>query len=132
MKREPPEIIERVGFDFSWDEKKVWRLDLPTEEMPIEELVWHLDIPFLWSEPDGFYDLKPRDVISNPKKYPEEYQRTLRADAGYPIDIMRWRGKWLILDGLHRLMKEFIDQKAVVIVRKVPESAIPFILKDSK
>jgi hypothetical protein len=35
MSRELPVIIQEVGFDFSWDERKVWKLGVPTEEIPI-------------------------------------------------------------------------------------------------
>ncbi len=34
-----PNIIDEVGFDFSWDTKKVWALDVPATEMNIEDLV---------------------------------------------------------------------------------------------
>lgn len=128
-KRTPPPIIQRVGFDFSWDESKVWRLDIPVEDMLIEELTWHFDVPFLWNRPDGFYDINPRWVIEEPEKYAAEYERTMRADINYPIDIMFWRGRWLILDGLHRLMKQSIAGARMVKVRKIPESAIPTIKK---
>ena len=129
MSRELPDIIKEVGFDFSWDERKVWELDVPDEEMPIGELTWHFDVPFIWSKPDGYYDINPREVIEHPDQHPEEYQRTLDADTNYPIDIMFWKKRWLILDGLHRLMRQAIEGKEVVRVRKIPESAIPLIVK---
>jgi len=44
--RKLPKIIKEVGFDFSWDVKKVWALDYPVEEIEINELTWHFDIPF--------------------------------------------------------------------------------------
>ncbi|HEU4966622.1 MAG TPA: NUDIX hydrolase [Candidatus Saccharimonadales bacterium] len=131
QRRTPPQIIQEVGFDFSWDESKVWQLDLPTEDMPIEELTWHFDTPFLWSKPNGFYDINPRWILEQPNTYPEEYERTMQADTTYPIDIMFWRGKWLILDGLHRLMKQSLEDKRTVKVRKVPEAAIPKIKKSA-
>jgi hypothetical protein len=130
MERKLPKIIEEIGFDFNWDESKVWELDVPIEEMPIEELMWHFDIPFLWTKPDGYYDLKPRQVIENPQDYADEYRRTMDADTKYPIDVMYWRDNWLILDGLHRLMKLAIEGKKQISVRKIPESAIPKILVD--
>ena len=129
LTRQLPDIIERVGFDFDWDECKVWGLDVPSEEMPAVDLVWHFDIPFLQLRPDGHY-LTPRQVIDRPDDYPGEYQRTIRADTAYPIDIMRWKGRWLILDGLHRLMKQTIEGAEVVRVRKIPPGAIPLILRD--
>lgn len=128
-KREMPQIIKDVGFDFLWDEKKVWTLNAPVEDMPIEELTWHFDVPFLWSKPDGYYDINPRWMIDAPDKYPDEYKRTMDADTSYPIDVMFWRGRWLILDGLHRLMKLAVQGEKVVKVRKIPESAITLIRK---
>jgi hypothetical protein len=130
--RQLPDIIQQVGFDFRWDEQKVWQLDVPAEEMPITELTWHFDVPFLWKRPGGFYDVYPRDVIEHPEQYAEDYARTMRADTTHPIDIMFWRERWLILDGLHRLMKQSIEGKATVRVRKIPQSAIPRIRKDSE
>lgn len=124
-----PAIIEEVGFDFSWDEAKVWALDVPVEDMPIGELTWHFDIPF-WSKPGGFYDLYPRDVIEYQEENKQEYNRTMKADTSHPIDVMFWRGRWLILDGLHRLVKQALEGRETVKVRKISKSAIPAILKD--
>lgn len=129
MSKEIPEVIKQVGFDFSWDERKVWALDAPVEELPLSELEWHFDIPFLWTKPDGFYDLKPSTVLQHPEQYPEEYERTVRADLRYPIDVMRYRERWVILDGLHRLMKASVQHEQAVRVRKIARSAIPLIQK---
>ena len=129
MKRKTPQIIKDIGFDFHWDERKVWVLDVPVEEMPIEELTWHFDVPFLWSKPDGYYDLNPRWIIDRPDQYSEEYRRTMAADTSYPIDVMFWRVRWLILDGLHRLMKLALQGEKNVKIRKIPESAVPEIKK---
>lgn len=129
MKSHLPDIIKRVGFDFDWDERKVWELDYPTEEMPIAELVWHFDIPFLLSKPNGHY-VASRQVMDQPDKYPGEYRRTLQADTSWPIDIMSWRGRWVILDGLHRLMKQSLAGADTVRVRKIPTEAIPLILRN--
>ena len=127
MKRELPAIIKEVGFDFDWDEKKVWALDLPVEEMDISDLAWHFDIPFLWTHPNGYYDLKPSQVLDDPDKYYGEYERTANADLSHPIDIMFWHNRWLILDGLHRLMKARTLGATKVNVRKVSPESIPLI-----
>jgi len=127
MSKELPDIIKQVGFDFRWDVKKVWALNVTPEELPIGELTWHFDIPFIWSKPDGFYDVCPREIIKYPERFPEEYERTVRADTSYPIDILFWKNRWVILDGLHRLMKESLGGKEYVKVRKIPRSAIPLI-----
>lgn len=128
MKDDLPQIIKDVGFDFDWSEEKVWQLDVPVEDMPLQELEWHFDIPFLWIN-GGMYNLKPRQVIDNPEKYKEEYERTMKSDLKYPIDLMQNKGRWLILDGLHRLMKAKIQGLDIVKVRKISRDEIPRILK---
>ncbi len=127
MKEEIPQTIKEVGFDFNWSEEKVWALDLPVEEMDITELIWHFDVPFLWE--NGVYNLKPQEVIDNPEVHKEEYERTMRADLVHPIDITENRGRWLILDGLHRLIKTSILGAKRVKVRKVRHERIPEIVK---
>jgi hypothetical protein len=130
MKTELPHIIKQVGFDFNWDNKKVWALNLPVKEMSISKLSWHFDIPFWWHD-GGYYNLKPSDVINNPEKYKQEYERTMSSDLSYPLDIMYWKKRWLLLDGLHRLVKAYILGENTIKVRKVPVKEIPNILKDN-
>jgi hypothetical protein len=123
-----PKIIQEVGFDFDWDEQKVWGLNLPVEEMAVSKLEWHFDIPFWWTK-GGYYDLKPRSVIDHPNRYPARIKRIMNSDLSHPLDIMRWKGKWLLLDGLHRLVKTKMLRKTNVRVRKVPHKAISLIQK---
>lgn len=123
-----PEIIKSVGFDFRWSEEKVWALDIPTESLDITELSWHFDMPF-WNKDDNYYNLKPSEVINLSKDNQSEYDRTMQADLTYPIDIMYNKGRWLILDGLHRLLKAHILGQTVAQVRKIPRNLIPQIEK---
>ncbi|MCL5680372.1 MAG: ParB N-terminal domain-containing protein [Candidatus Marsarchaeota archaeon] len=119
-----PAIIKRVGFNFHWDERKVWKLKIKPEEMKISKLEWMFYVPF-WRLPDNTpYSLKPIDVIEKPKKYKKEYKRTMKANLKHPIDIMRNKGKWLLLDGLHRLAKAKILGYDSIYVRKIPRSEI--------
>jgi len=123
MRGKLPQIIEEVGFDFRWDNTRVWSLKVPVADMDMTELDWHFKIPF-WSTKDGYYDLKPIDVITSPEDHREEYNRTMEADLSHPIDIMENKGRWLILDGLHRLVKARILGQSTVRVRKIPRSKI--------
>ncbi|MDD4289933.1 MAG: hypothetical protein PHH83_01500 [Patescibacteria group bacterium] len=126
MQENIPQIIKDVGFDFSWDEEKVWRLDEPISEIDIKKLEWHFDVAF-WSE-NGIYNLTPREVINNSKKHREEYQRVMNCDLKYPLDIMKNKGRWLLLDGLHRLTKLYINGYKIVKVRKIPRERISEII----
>lgn len=116
-----------VGFDFDYDAQKVWKLNLPTEEMDIDELIWLLDIPFWWQN-GGKYNLTPNTVLNNPDKYERKYKKILNADLDYPIHIIYWKNSWMILDGLHRLSKQKLNEAKKIKVIKVPHEAIPLII----
>ncbi|HEC64309.1 MAG TPA: hypothetical protein ENI23_03345 [bacterium] len=124
----PAEILE-VGFDFPRDIDKIHALELPVEEIPVEELEWHLDLPFFW-QPDEPFSLKPRDVLENPGVYKYSMGRIMSVDTSYPIDVMFWKGRWVILDGLHRFCQHFINKDVTVAVRKVPVESKELIMPD--
>lgn len=128
MTNEMPDIIKEVGFDFQWDNQKVWALEAPISWVDIKELAWHFDVPFL-DENDGTYNLTPREVMENPGAHEKEYYRTMQADTIHPVDIMENKGRLLILDGLHRLMKESMAGKEKIAVRIISREKIPDIIK---
>jgi len=107
-----PELIA-IAFDFDRDLTKIWELQIPTEEINIKELEWHLDLPFFWQE-DKPFSLKPRDALNNP----EHIKRIMEVDTSYPIDIIWWKGRWQILDGLHRLCKLKLCGETIIRIRK--------------
>ncbi len=123
-----PKIIKEVESNFHYKVEEVWGLDLPVEEMDLAELEWHFDIPF-WSKSGGNYNLKPNEVLSNLQKYKEEDERTKNADLSFPVDIMFWKNRWLLLDGLHRLVKAKQLGHTRVKVRKIPQEFMPRIRK---
>ncbi len=123
-----PNSVLEYGFDFDWNEQDVWKLDYPTQEIDITILEWHFDVPF-WNLDNQWYVLKPRDVINYPLKYQSQYDRIMKADISYPIDIMENKGRFVILDGLHRLVKCKLLGMQKVKVRIIPKSEIPNISK---
>ncbi len=124
-----PQIIKDVGFDFDWDSRKVWSLDEPKVEIDITDLLWHFDIPFWEREGTDDYNLTAWEVIKNPEIVKSHFAKVQAADLSYPIDIMENKGRWLILDGLHRLVKAYLQDQKKVSVRKIPRSRIPEILE---
>ncbi|MCM1052544.1 MAG: ParB/RepB/Spo0J family partition protein [Ruminococcus sp.] len=123
-----PESVLKYGFEFDWDEEDVWKLDYPTKEINIKELEWHFNIPF-WNWNNEWYTLKPIDVINNPEKYKEQYDRIMASDISYPIDVMENKGRLVILDGLHRLVKYKLLGMDKIKVRIIPRSEIKNISK---
>ncbi|CAN5122117.1 hypothetical protein BH09PAT3_BH09PAT3_4940 [soil metagenome] len=126
-----PNHIQKYAFDFRWDNEKIWALNIPTEKMSIDELVWHFDVAWLHT-PGERFNLTPAKIMQNPDIYPEQYRRTLESDLSYPIDVMFHKDRWLILDGLHRLMKSVSQGRTQVRVHKIPHSMIPMISEVSQ
>ena len=123
-----PASVSEYGFDFDWDERDVWKLDYPAKEIEIDKLAWHFEVPF-WNLGDQEYVLTPSQVMSDPEKYRLEYDRIMMADERYPIDVMENNGRLVILDGLHRLVKQKIQGKDQVLVRIIPRSEIANLAK---
>lgn len=98
--------------------------------MRVAELSWQLDLPW-WRHEGQFFVLRPREVLANPDRYREQFERTLVADLGHPIDLAWRRGRWFILDGVHRLLRAVQLERHNVAVRKVPASALKAIATEN-
>ena len=118
-----PPIIEEFWYSIDWDVEAIWALDLPIEFLPTGELVWHLDVP-AWPFGGRTYVITPNQVMADPVTYAEEFGRIERCDPGFPIDVTRHKGRWMILDGMHRLAKAVTKGETELRVRKVPRSAV--------
>ena len=123
----PSLIRENCYINIKWDDNKIWKLDLPIEKMEISELEWQFKIPF-WKTKTHKFGLTPLEVLKDPEKHPEHYERTLNSNLKHPIDIIKNpKGKWEILDGLHRLTKAKILNYKEVNVRKIPKNMLKCI-----
>lgn len=123
-----PKSVLEYGFDFDWNEEEVWKLNYEKEEMDIQKLEWHFDVPF-WNLNGNWYTLTPRSVMNHPETFKKEYERVMGADISYPIDVMENKGRFVILDGLHRLVKCKLLGMKEVTVRIIPRSEIENISK---
>lgn len=79
---------------------------------------------------EGYYDLTPKEVLNNPERYVVEFSIIKDADLRYPLEVMFYKERWLLLDGLHRLAKAYLTGKHIVDVRKIPKGVIPLISND--
>lgn len=112
------------------DNQKLWALKVPVKKMSVDKLLWILDVPF-WEDKKGNIVITPNEVVSNPNKYPLHRNKIKAANTSYPIDIMKnKKGKWLTLDGLHRLVKLVLNKETTVRVRKIPPELIHLTARD--
>lgn len=75
--------------------------------MRVAELEWLLDKPF-WKDGQQKLALRPREVAANPKRFQADYQRAMTGDLSRPINVIYLRGRWVVMDGLHRLLKAWM------------------------
>jgi hypothetical protein len=112
--------------------------NIKIHKIPISELVHHLKYKSWEYKNEGVADISPLDVLENPKKnkrYVKHYNRIINADMQYPIlvyvvkndddnadaDISNSNNQesTVIVDGLHRLSRAFMEKHPTIDVRYV-------------
>jgi hypothetical protein len=135
MKNIPATLTGHI-LPFNWDVRRVWAQKAKVCVLPLADFDGLLDLPLWSSVPNRgmLFDLLPREVVAVPQKAPHQYRRILAANTEFPIDLLSYRGRRWILDGVHRLAKLSLIGVEVVSVRCHPEAIIPqiTILAESK
>jgi len=63
-----------------------------------------------WGDPSKKIFYSPQDVLNEPKKYKDDYNRIINANLNYPIIITKNN---IIIDGVHRIIKAFKLKKQI-------------------
>ena len=98
-----PTALRGVILEAAWDLARLHELELPGERVPIRGLAWQLSLPW-WRNERRPFAVTPQHVHSDPARHREQWERTMNADLRYPIHLVR-RRRWVVLDGVHRLLK---------------------------
>ena len=116
----PPKHITDAGLNMYVDTVKLRELPLPIVEIPIANLLWHFDMP-VWAK-DGTEDwnLSPRDVLEQKEGSKGHYERMQKADISHPLVVTDYNGRLVILDGVHRLLKMYIDGAESIRAKIIP------------
>ena len=99
-----PEALREVFPPYRWQLAKLWELDLKVEPVEIADLVWMFDLP-LWQVEGERFKVTPHQVAETPMNFRAHYQRVMDADLDFPINLVAYRGRLVVLDGVHRLLK---------------------------
>ncbi|MEE9339762.1 MAG: hypothetical protein V3U87_16950, partial [Methylococcaceae bacterium] len=86
----------------------------------------------LWSSASNsgiLFDVSPIEVIKRPNRFPHQYKRILQADTRFPIELIEYKNKNWVLDGVHRLVKMYLKDNKNINVRIHPSDVIPIIKK---
>ena len=118
-----------IDFGFDHDDRKIWDLDIPIEEISLQALERNLDIMYLEKEGTDDWNLTLRQFIQHPEQHPSHLKKIQNVQMEYPIAIYYFRGSWKILDGVHRYCRAILEGKESMSVRKVTDVLIPTIMK---
>jgi hypothetical protein len=130
-----PSALFRVFFHddsgtwLRWHTDRLWALPTPVTLRNAEDLWWHLELPVWRSTPEARFDLSPKEVLAAPERYAAEWQQVLNTDLSYPLELFDSFGRWVIMDGYHRLARHFLDGSSVIPVRYHDPSLLPTILR---
>ena len=120
---------KELDFGFIWDDKKIWRLNNPIEEIDIDELKQNFQFPYLDKEGTDDWNLTPQELITHPEKEPSHFKKIKEVDMSYPIEIYLHEGTWKILDGVHRYCRALLEGRKTIKVRRISKEMIQEILK---
>lgn len=113
-----PDIL-KTGF--KTNEPALWAMDISVEEIPLTEIEYNLDIPYLERMGTDDWNLTPRMLIADFDKEILHAQAVNDDDLSYPIEIYLHKGTWIILDGVHRFAKAFLLGHTTIKVRRITE-----------
>jgi hypothetical protein len=116
-----PASVRPWLLELEWDSLRAAALEV--ERMPLRELDWILDLPLWWRDGRAFR-LSPRDVLRTPDRFPAQHARMLESDLARPVDVVHHLGRWVTVDGVHRLLKAAALGHRAVAMREVPFAAI--------
>jgi hypothetical protein len=97
------------------------------EEIPISEIAYNMDIPYLEQEGTNDWNLSPRMVLENFKKEIFHANKVNTADLQYPIELYLHQDKRIILDGVHRFIKAVQLGNTHIKARRVPSELIQHV-----
>lgn len=117
-------LDDELGFTFWWDVRKLWEIQLPIVAMPVHDLEWLLELPF-WDDRPQDLAVSGRDVAAHPERHPVEYHRTMAADLGCPINVIWLKDRWVIMDGLHRLLKASLLGHDTILAKQAFPCDVP-------
>lgn len=118
-----PKILRDAGYEIYCDAEKLGALDIPIVDFEIKKLIWNFDLP-LWGKDNESWNLTPWDVINKVPGSESQQERVMNADMRYPILVLKKNGKWLIVDGVHRLVKAYIDGQKTISAKILTEDLI--------
>lgn len=118
--KQPPKIVTDAGLSMFVDVLKLRELALPIVEIELEKLLWHFDMPVWAKEGTEDWNLTPWQVIHKEEGSGMHQKRVFDADTQYPIVLTEYNGRLAALDGVHRMVKIYIQGGTKIAAKIIP------------
>jgi hypothetical protein len=101
---QPAAVVDAVP-QLPWEIERLHALRLAVRPVAVADLAWLFDVPLWRDEAGRRFRVTPNEVRRHPDRHPTQHARTRAADLDLPIHLAEHRGRWSVLDGVHRLLK---------------------------
>jgi hypothetical protein len=123
MEDKIPKTLREAGYEIYCDAEKLAALAIPVVDFEIKDLIWNFDLP-LWGKDGESWNLTPWDVINEVSGSASQRRRVEDADLSFPILVLKKNGKWLIVDGVHRVVKVYLNRQQTISAKIVTPDLI--------
>ncbi len=107
------------GFPFPVKMEDMWKSQTKIEVIDIDEVRWNLKLPWWSTDGEIPYNLTPQEVLDEINRYQEHKDRIYKSELEYPLLLVPTKqNRWLIYDGVHRFVKQLLEGKKTVLVKK--------------
>lgn len=112
-----------------WDTRKIWALPTRVTSLSSDQLWWHLELP-IWAScpPTHCFDLSPAQVLAKPEAHPRHRDRIQSVNVAFPLELFENFGRWVIMDGYHRLARHRLLGAPNIAVRLHDRACLPLIM----
>lgn len=97
-----PEALRPWLLPVNWERDRLWTIGREPIRIPLSELRWTYELPWWRGNDRRWFQVAPRAYLDAPHEHPEHHRRMLAIDLSYPIHVLRRRGRYVPLDGIHR------------------------------
>jgi hypothetical protein len=123
-----PEVIRETLPTVPWSLRELWRLELPVRPVAVEDLAWLFELP-LWQMDGARFQVSPRQVRDEPARFPDQMRRVMASDLAYPVHLVEHRGRLVVLDGFHRLLKAAVEGRPEIDAMVLSEEDLEAICR---
>jgi hypothetical protein len=104
-----PPALRPWLLDAEWDLNRLHAIERPVSAVPVATLRWCYELPWWRGDDNAWFTVTPREVMRNPGRYPNHDARIASADVSRPLHVLRRHSHWMVLDGIHRLVRADLD-----------------------